>query len=66
MPSSLIRRRPKSVMRTASRQSDENQKDAINRRNGQGPNHLKYFLLFFAKDEVQAQSLSPRKPKSKP
>jgi len=40
---------------------DENQKDAINRRNGQGPKHLKFFLLVFAKDEAQAQSPSPRK-----
>jgi len=36
--------------------SDENQKDVINRRNGQGPKHLKFFLLFFAKDEAQAQA----------
>jgi len=45
---------------------DENQNDVINRRNGQGPKHLKFFLLVFAKDEVQTQSPSPRKPKSKP
>ena len=38
---------------------DENQKDVINRRNGQGPKHLKFFLLVFAKDEAQAQSPSP-------
>jgi len=34
---------------------DENQKDVIHRRNGQGPKHLKFFLLVFAKDEAQAQ-----------
>jgi len=34
---------------------DENLKDAINRRNGQGPKHLKFFLLVFSKDEAQAQ-----------
>jgi len=45
--------------------TDENQKDVINRRNGQGPKHLKFFLLVFAKDEAQAQSPSPRRPKSK-
>jgi len=42
--------------------NDENQKDVINRRNGQGPKHLKFFLLVFAKDETQAQSPSPRRP----
>ena len=45
--------------------SDENQKDVIDRRNGQGPKHLKFFLLVFAKDEAQAQSPSPRRPKPK-
>ena len=40
--------------------SDENKKDVINRRNGQGPEHLKFFLLIFSKDETQAQSPSPR------
>ena len=44
---------------------DENPNDAINRRNGQGPKHLKFFLLVFAKDEAQAQSPSPRRPKPK-
>jgi len=44
---------------------DENQKDVINRRNGQGPKHLKFFLLVLAKDEAQAQSPSPRRPKPK-
>jgi len=39
-----------------------NQIDVINRRNGQGPKHLKFFLLIFAKDEAQTQSPSPRKP----
>jgi len=34
---------------------DENKKDVINRRNGQGPKHLKFFLLVFSKDEAQAQ-----------
>jgi len=34
---------------------DENKKDSINRRNGQGPKHLKFFLLVFSKDEAQAQ-----------
>ena len=43
---------------------DENQKDVVNRKNGQGPNHLKFFLLVFSKDEAQAQSPSP-KPKPK-
>ena len=44
---------------------DENQKDVINRQNGQGPKHLKFFLLVFAKDEAQAQAQegpSPRSP----
>ena len=27
--------------------SDENKKNAINRRNGQGPKYLKFFLLVF-------------------
>jgi len=31
------------------RHVDENQKDVINRRNGQGSKHLKFFLLVFAK-----------------
>jgi len=34
---------------------DENKKDVVNRKNGQGPNHLKFFLLVFSKDEAQAQ-----------
>jgi len=34
---------------------DENKKDAINRRNGQGPKHLKFLILVFSKDEAQAQ-----------
>ena len=47
---------------------DANQKDVVNRKNGQGPNHLKFFLLVFSKDEAQAQSPSPKpkKPKSIP
>jgi len=44
--------------------SDENQKDVVNRKNGQGSKHLKFFLLVFSKDEAQAQnpSPSPRSP----
>ena len=34
---------------------DENKKDVMNRRNGQGPKHLKFFLLVFVKDGAQAQ-----------
>jgi len=46
------------------RNVDENKKDVLNRKNGQGPNHLKFFLLVFSKDEAQAQSPSPKaKPK---
>jgi len=46
--------------------SDENQKDVVNRKNVQGPNHLKFFLLVFSKDEAQAQEgPSPRRPKPK-
>jgi len=44
---------------------DENQKDVVNRKNGQGPKHLKFFLLVFPKDEAQAQAQegpSPRSP----
>ena len=44
---------------------DENEKDVVNRNNGQGPNHLKFFLLVFSKDEAQAQSPSPRRLKPK-
>jgi len=44
--------------------TDENKKDVVNRKNGQGPNYLKFFLLVFSKDEAQAQS--PRRPKPKP
>ena len=44
---------------------DENQKDVVNRKNGQGSNHLKLFLLVFSKDEAQAQSPSLRRPKPK-
>jgi len=36
---------------------DENQKDIINRRKGQGPKHLKFFLLVFSKDEVQVEEV---------
>jgi len=45
--------------------SDANQIDVINRRNGQDPKHLKFFLLVFAKDEAQAQSPSPSPLQSK-
>ena len=41
--------------------SQQANKDLINRRNGQGPNHLKFFLLVFSKDEAQA-----KKPKAQP
>jgi len=44
---------------------DENKKDVVNRKNGQGPNHLKFFLLVFSKDEAQAQGPSPRRSKPK-
>jgi len=44
---------------------DENQKDAINRRNGQGPKHLKFFLLVFSKDEAQAQEAQAQPMRSK-
>jgi len=56
-------RRPKRSI--AQGRGDENQNDVINRRNGQGPKHLKFFLLVFAKDEAQGQSPSPRRPKPK-
>jgi len=57
-----------SIMKASSTFSlspDENKKDVVNRKNGQGPNHLKFFLLVFSKDEAQAQSPSPRRPKPK-
>ena len=38
--------------------SQQTNKDLINRRNGQSPKHLKFFLLVFSKDEVQAQLIS--------
>ena len=41
---------------------DENQKDIVNRKNGQGPNHLMFFLLVFSKDEAQAQSPTSPSP----
>jgi len=34
--------------------SQQANKDFINRRNGQDPKHLKFFLLVFSKDEAQA------------
>jgi len=41
---------------TLERSSQQANKDLINRRNGQGPNHIKFFLLVFSKDEAQAQA----------
>ena len=38
--------------------SQQINKDFINRRNGQSPKHLKFFLLVFSKDETQAQLIS--------
>jgi len=38
--------------------SPQTNKDFINRRNGQSPKHLKFFLLVFSKDEAQAQLVS--------
>jgi len=38
--------------------SQQENKDFINRRNGEGPKHLKFFLLVFSKDEAQAQLIS--------
>jgi len=35
--------------------SQQAKKDFITRKNGQGPKHLKFFLLVFSKDEAQAQ-----------
>ena len=37
--------------------SQQANKDLINRRNGQGPKHLKFFLLVFSKYEAQAQPM---------
>jgi len=37
--------------------SQQGNKD-FNKRNGQGPKHLKFFLLVFSKDEAQAQLIS--------
>ena len=34
--------------------SQKENKDLITRRNGQSPKNLKFFLLVFSKDEVQA------------
>ena len=34
--------------------SQKANKDLINKRNGQSPKHLKFFLLVFSKDEVKA------------
>jgi len=38
--------------------SQQANKNFINRRNGQSPKHLKFFLLVFSKDEAQAQLIS--------
>jgi len=38
--------------------SQQANKDFINRRNGKGLMHLKFFLLVFSKDEAQAQLIS--------
>jgi len=43
------------------RSSQQANKDAINRRNGQGPKHLKFFLLVFLTWRPK-----PKKPKPKP
>jgi len=40
------------------RSSQQANKDFINRRNGQGPKNLKFFLSVFSKDETQAQLIS--------
>jgi len=44
---------------------DENQKNVVNRKNGQGPNHLKFLLLVFSKDEAQAQEAQTQKGQAK-
>jgi len=38
--------------------SQQANKDFINRINGQGPKHLKFFLFVFSKDEAQVQFIS--------
>jgi len=38
--------------------SHQENKHFTDRRNGQGPKHLKFFLLIFSKDETQAQLMS--------
>jgi len=38
--------------------------DVINRRNGQGPQHLKFFLLMFL--NIKAQAQQKPKPKMRP
>ena len=49
--------------------SQQAKKDFITRKNGQGPKHLKFFLLVFSKDEAQAQEgqgqAQPMKNKAK-
>jgi len=43
---------------------DDNKKDTINRRNGQGPKYLKFFLLVLLiwRPKPKAQSQNPRSP----
>jgi len=43
---------------------DENKKDAINRRNGQGPKYLKFFLLVFLiwRPKPKPKKAKPRRP----
>jgi len=43
--------------------TDENIKDSINRRNGQGPKYLKFFLLVYGGPSPKPK---PKKPKSIP
>ena len=45
--------------------SQQANKHLINRRNGQGPKHLKFFLLVFSKDEAQAQEAQAQPTRSK-
>jgi len=45
--------------------SQQAKKDFITRKNGQGPKHLKFFLLVFSKDEAQAQEAQAQPMRSK-
>jgi len=56
---------PISFASTIPAMSDENQKDVINRRNGQKSKHLKFFLLVFSKDKAQAQEAQAQPMRSK-